>query len=44
MALAVHALDESRVSRLGVIDLPFAAIIPNQEERSFDPLGFEDVE
>lgn len=29
MAFIEHALDESRVSCLGVIDLPFAAVIPN---------------
>jgi hypothetical protein len=44
MALIVHALDDSRVARLRVVDLPFAAVIPNQEECSFDPFGFEDVE
>lgn len=40
----VHALDEGRVTRLRVIDLPFATVVPNQEECGFDPFGLEDVE
>lgn len=44
MALIVHALDEGRISSLRVVDLAFAAIVTDEEERSFDPFLFQDIE
>jgi hypothetical protein len=44
MALIVHALDERRVPSLRIVDLPFAAVVADEEESSLDSLLFEDVE
>jgi hypothetical protein len=43
MPLIIHSLDESRVARLGVIDLPFSTIVTDNKEGGFDTLFLEEV-
>jgi hypothetical protein len=44
MTLIVHALDEGRITGFRVVDLPFAAVVTDEEERGFDPFFFQDIE
>lgn len=44
MALIVHALDKSWITRFRIVDLTLATIVTDEEECSFDSLFFQDIE
>lgn len=43
MPFGVHALDNSRIAGLWVVNLTLTPIIADDEESSFNVVGFEDV-
>lgn len=44
VAFGVHALDDSGITSLWVVDLALPAVVADDEEGCFDIVRFEDVE